>query len=292
MSEETQEATQPSSADASRELARALYQQTAGGQRPSFRLGLGILVVGVLLVSGIAVGIGVFGPRSGPLHMGAAANTKNRSTAATKSTEKTFAQAATTHKTELGAAPARSSSPGKASTEKDAGTLTATAPTTGRRAAAATASKTTAAAAKAASSAAAAKAASSAAAPSGNQILGIGSGLCVSPTGNGSGSRLALATCTGAAEEIWTIESNGTLQSQGMCMDLGSGDDDGTPVIRATCDGSKNQVFDLNSSNDLTSTGAGFLCVDAQNQGSSVGTPLQLWTCEGTGNQKWKAIGS
>jgi len=121
-------------------------------------------------------------------------------------------------------------------------------------------------------------------------ILGIGSGLCITPTTPASGSQLELAACRASADQRWRIDPDGTIRSQGMCMDVGTGSGDGTPVVRDTCTGSASQIFDLNGSNDLTSTGTDFLCVDVTDRGTSSGTPLQLWQCTGTDNQKWKAI--
>jgi hypothetical protein len=54
----------------------------------------------------------------------------------------------------------------------------------------------------------------------------------------------------------------------------------------AKCNGSSAQKFTLNSSNDLVNLNAD-KCVDVKDQQTANGTPLQLWSCGGTSNQKW-----
>jgi len=126
----------------------------------------------------------------------------------------------------------------------------------------------------------------------GEMILGIGSGLCITPMAPASGAQLELAPCHASADQSWRIAPDGTIRSQGMCMDVGpgSGDGDGTPVVRDTCTGSRNQVFDLDGSNDLTSAGTGFLCIGTANQGTDSGAPLRLRPCTGGEDQQWKIL--
>jgi hypothetical protein len=123
----------------------------------------------------------------------------------------------------------------------------------------------------------------------GLEIIGIGSGLCIDPAGSGSGAHLFLETCNGSARQEWTYPSDGTVRSEGLCMDVNNkGTSVGTLVVVNTCDGSGTQHFVLNSANDLTANGVGELCVETQNGGTAAGTPLQLQWCQGTVNQKWK----
>jgi hypothetical protein len=121
------------------------------------------------------------------------------------------------------------------------------------------------------------------------QILGIGSGLCIAPVSGSAGARLSLEPCGSSARTQWSFGPGGTIRSQGMCMDV-NGTGTGAAVIRTTCDGGSTQRFDLNGSNDLTNDASGNLCVDAEDGGTSAGTPLQLWQCEGSDNQKWKSV--
>jgi hypothetical protein len=73
-------------------------------------------------------------------------------------------------------------------------------------------------------------------------------------------------------------------------MDLAWGSpDDGTQIQLARCHGGSAQHFDLNSDGDLVNTGAG-KCVDVKDMETGNGTPLQIWECAGTSNQKWSAV--
>ena len=267
-----------------------LHAAVAGTERPRLKRGVGLIVAGVVVAGAAAVGLGALqhsAPHGGAQADVAAAGSPSASAHHTPTaTPRATGSASPTH---LGAAAAARQGQAVSAASPAAPDK---APATHQSTAAATTKTTTAAAAaKSAKSTAAA----AVAAAGGQQILGIGSGLCISPASSGSGARLQLAQCTGAAAELWAIESDGTIRSQGLCMGLGTGGDsdgNGIAVIRTSCDGSDNQVFDLNAANDLTNAGTGNLCVDATNQGTSAGTPLQLWACGGTDNQKWKSIGS
>jgi hypothetical protein len=73
-------------------------------------------------------------------------------------------------------------------------------------------------------------------------------------------------------------------------MDLAWGSpDDGTQIQLARCHGGSAQHFDLNGDGDLVNTGAG-KCVDVKDMETGNGTPLQIWECFGTSNQKWSAV--
>jgi hypothetical protein len=70
-----------------------------------------------------------------------------------------------------------------------------------------------------------------------------------------------------------------------MCMDrAGASFTDGAVIQLARCNGGWAQQFRLNTSSDLTNKNK---CVDVVDKGTASGTPLQLWTCYGTNNQKW-----
>lgn len=264
------------------ELTRLLHEAMAGPDRPRLRRGVGLIVAGVVVAGATMVGVGAMTNKP-PGHGSALADatmegTPSSSVAATRSaTASAHPVVSAVATTTAAAQPSIAASRQAVSLTRSSSAATSSSATANKSTAATTVSVH-----------------SAAAAVSGNQILGIGSGLCISPDDSGAGARLELASCAGSAAEIWQIESDGTIRSQGLCMDLDTsgGVGDGTPVIRASCDGSGDEVFDLNSSNDLTSTGADYLCVDATDQGTAVGTKLQLWTCAGTDNQKWKAVGS
>jgi hypothetical protein len=52
------------------------------------------------------------------------------------------------------------------------------------------------------------------------------------------------------------------------------------------CNGSGAQQWTQDGQHELVNTGSG-KCLDATNQSSADGTPLQIWTCAGTANQQW-----
>lgn len=113
---------------------------------------------------------------------------------------------------------------------------------------------------------------------------------CVDLPGTADGTRLQIWTCTGAANQRWTFGSDGTMRSEGLCMDLAwASSDNGTPVQAATCNGGWAQHFYVNGSNDLVNSDIG-KCVDIVDANDSDGALLQLWDCTGGANQKWTKV--
>ncbi|MER6534989.1 ricin-type beta-trefoil lectin domain protein [Streptomyces sp. 900105755] len=122
----------------------------------------------------------------------------------------------------------------------------------------------------------------------GVKLVGTGSGRCVDVTdAGGDGTRLEILDCSGAAKQKWVFQSDGTIRSLGLCMDLAWGNTaNGTAIQVAKCSGSRAQLFYLSDRGDLVSALAD-KCVDVTDNGTANGTKLQLWTCSGTPNQKW-----
>jgi hypothetical protein len=129
-----------------------------------------------------------------------------------------------------------------------------------------------------------------AATPAGvHEIRNVGSGLCVTAFGTGTGSQLYAATCTGSAQQLWTAASGGTIRAEGLCMDVNDGYlPVNTLVAVNTCDGNVTQHFVLNSANDLTDDGDQDFCVQTQGGSQADNTGLYLRYCAGTVDQKWK----
>ncbi|MER5525230.1 RICIN domain-containing protein [Streptomyces sp. NPDC002677] len=119
-------------------------------------------------------------------------------------------------------------------------------------------------------------------------LIGNPSGRCVDVTNaGGDGTRLEILDCSGAAKQKWVFQSDGTIRSLGLCMDLAWGNTaNGTAIQVAKCSGNRAQLFYLSSAGDLVSSLAD-KCVDVTDNGTGNGTKLQLWTCAGTPNQKW-----
>ncbi|WP_448321960.1 RICIN domain-containing protein [Streptomyces sp. CO7] len=121
----------------------------------------------------------------------------------------------------------------------------------------------------------------------GNQIsalVGLQSGKCLTA---GGGAQLTIRTCTGAAAQMWDFRPDGTIRSQGLCMDLATtSKSNGTAIRTATCDGDASQQFQLNAVDDLVARIA-TKCADVYDAKSTNGTPVILWPCTGTANQTW-----
>ncbi|MFD3607003.1 RICIN domain-containing protein [Streptomyces atroolivaceus] len=111
------------------------------------------------------------------------------------------------------------------------------------------------------------------------------SGKCLS--GGSAGAPLTIRTCDGSADQRWEFPSDGTVRSQGLCMDLvGASKDDGTAIRVATCTGAASQQFHLNTTEDLVAQFAA-KCVDVYDRQSADGTRTILWPCTGAANQTW-----
>ncbi|MFD4507963.1 ricin-type beta-trefoil lectin domain protein [Streptomyces sp. NPDC058457] len=122
----------------------------------------------------------------------------------------------------------------------------------------------------------------------GVKLVGTGSGRCIDVTdAGGDGTRLEILDCSGAAKQKWVFQSDGTIRSLGLCMDLAwANTANGTAIQVAKCSGNRAQLFYLSAQGDLVSALAD-KCVDVTDNGTANGTKLQLWTCAGTPNQKW-----
>ena len=93
-------------------------------------------------------------------------------------------------------------------------------------------------------------------------------------------------TCNGTNAQQWTVESNGTLEVLGMCLDVdGAGTANGTTVDLYTCNGTGAQVWEPQSNGELINPNSG-KCLDDTGYGGS-GTQVQIWTCDDTSNQEW-----
>ncbi|MFF4796291.1 ricin-type beta-trefoil lectin domain protein [Streptomyces sp. NPDC001276] len=126
--------------------------------------------------------------------------------------------------------------------------------------------------------------------PGGVWIYSHASGRCIGIAGSpgaATGSALVIWDCYNKSYQRWKFV-NGTVQSEGKCMNVSGGaTGDGAVINWTTCNGSGAQQFRLNSSHDLTNPQSGNKCVDVKDKSTDNGARLQLWTCAGTDNQKW-----
>jgi hypothetical protein len=121
----------------------------------------------------------------------------------------------------------------------------------------------------------------------GRAIVGGQSGLCLSANAGKDGSALTLATCDGSAVQHWEALSDGTIRSAGLCMDAAwASTDDLTQIQVARCSGNQAQQWRLNGSNQLLGVQSN-KCADVYQQGTTPGSPVKLWPCNGQSNQKW-----
>jgi hypothetical protein len=118
-------------------------------------------------------------------------------------------------------------------------------------------------------------------------LVSNASGRCIDVTHEGAtGIPLQIWTChPETAWQQWTPYSDGSVRSMGKCMTV-TGSADGAPVELASCNGGQAQRFRLNGSQDLLNASVD-KCVDVKDNSSANGASLQLWSCRGTGNQKW-----
>ncbi|GAA2332456.1 ricin-type beta-trefoil lectin domain protein [Dactylosporangium salmoneum] len=161
--------------------------------------------------------------------------------------------------------------------------------------------------------------------PAGGEVLGIG-GLCLDVRGGASadgtalqvygcnhstaqtfaygsdntvrvlgkcltaGAGVTISTCSGAATQQWTHQSNGALVSGGQCLDVpNSNTTPGAVQLQMyACNGTGAQTWKLPPGQ---LTGPGGLCADVANGSPASGTAVQLWGCNGTDAQRWSAPG-
>lgn len=123
----------------------------------------------------------------------------------------------------------------------------------------------------------------------GRPIAGRASERCIGAIARNvtDGARLELQDCTGGAWQTWDFRPDGTVRAQGLCMDVAWGSvANGAAIQMANCNNGPAQRFVLSGAGDLVNPQAD-KCVDAKDLGTGAGTPLQLWDCAGTTNQKW-----
>lgn len=124
------------------------------------------------------------------------------------------------------------------------------------------------------------------------RVSGYG-GKCADLAGSGStsaaGTQVQLNTCGSGVSQKWTAGSDGTVRVLGKCMALKSGATaDGTRVVLADCNPSATaQQWTWTANRGLVSKSSG-TCLDATGPSSTNGTPLQIWACAYSDNQRWQ----
>ncbi|MFC1415546.1 ricin-type beta-trefoil lectin domain protein [Streptacidiphilus cavernicola] len=130
--------------------------------------------------------------------------------------------------------------------------------------------------ASAAGTAAATASAPAAAGGTGASLKNPATGKCLSAGPGTDGTPLVLAGCDGAPDQAWHAAPDGTIQSQGLCMDAAWGAvTPGTVVQVARCSGNPAQQFSLRDGTVYSQQVK--LCVGQVNGGAAI----RLAACTG-----------
>lgn len=122
-----------------------------------------------------------------------------------------------------------------------------------------------------------------AAATGATALVNSGAGKCLSGSAGSDGTPLILLACDGSVTQKWISASDGTIRTNGLCMDAAwGGTAAGTVVQIANCSGNPAQHFSL-TSNTLYSAQAK-MCAGAVNGG----TAIQLLPCDQSGAELFK----
>jgi hypothetical protein len=104
--------------------------------------------------------------------------------------------------------------------------------------------------------------------------------------GSVQGNPVIMSTCEGLSEQIWTLESNGTIEFKGRCLDTAnSGTASGTVTVLDKCTGVTSQDWQPAASYELVNQASG-LCLT--NVSLTSGTQLEIETCTDTAAQQWR----
>ena len=123
----------------------------------------------------------------------------------------------------------------------------------------------------------------------------LAGGQCVDVLGDDSGGDLThvnLWSCqSGAIDQHWTHNSDGSLETLGRCLDIdGNGTAVGTKVELWDCNGVGGQKWIQQGNGSLLNPQSG-LCLDDPSGNTANGTQLQIYTCNGTTAQAFSVNG-
>jgi serine/threonine protein kinase len=116
-------------------------------------------------------------------------------------------------------------------------------------------------------------------------VVNAGTGTCLDVPD--SGGDVQLWPCQGTDNQQFSFATDGTVRALGKCLRI-NGDDDGAHLAAAACTGEAAEKFTLNASAALVSTKTD-KCVDVPgDSGGAAGVPVQIFSCNGTSNQRWR----
>jgi F5/8 type C domain/Ricin-type beta-trefoil lectin domain/Putative Ig domain len=118
------------------------------------------------------------------------------------------------------------------------------------------------------------------------QVTGT-NGLCLANQNslNTASNPIGVAGCNGSAGQQWSPYSDGTLRTQGGCLDVVSaGTASGTNVDWYPCNGTAAQNWSHQSNGELVNPSSGLCLTDP---GGNTGARLDIETCTDSAQQQW-----
>ena len=120
-------------------------------------------------------------------------------------------------------------------------------------------------------------------------------GQCVDVSGDDTGvdgTAVQMWTClSGAIDQHWTHNSDGSLSTLGRCLDVaGNSTANGALVELYDCNGVGGQKWVQQANGSLLNPQSG-LCLDDPNGNTANGTQLRIWTCNGAAAQVFNVNG-
>jgi hypothetical protein len=102
-------------------------------------------------------------------------------------------------------------------------------------------------------------------------------------------THVVLSGCLGFVKQAWTLQANGEIQLEGLCLDtVTEGTSPGTQVDLNTCTGAPTQIWTPQANRELTNGGATNICLDDPGGNTATGTRLDIASCAGGNNQQWR----
>jgi hypothetical protein len=120
-------------------------------------------------------------------------------------------------------------------------------------------------------------------------VWGYRTSKCVDDLGNSikNDTPIVISDCNGSPEQTWTVESDGTLQVNGKCMDIYRDQKVNKAKVELwTCTGGANQQW-MATGGTLVNPISG-KCLDDPRFNPTNGTQLEIYTCNGGRNQLWQ----
>jgi hypothetical protein len=110
-------------------------------------------------------------------------------------------------------------------------------------------------------------------------------GVCLSAVTAGS-DRVRLWDCDGADDQLWTLATDGTLRTLGLCAQPSAG------VVRLLgCDGGAAQQWRVGPARSLVNTASSY-CLGDPLAGANKGTQERIAPCDQSGPQQWIVPGA